>query len=364
VTDRVWLALALVPTLVLAACGSGSIGSKGGGPGEPVVLRMANPDGSMDYAPAAQYFINRLEKLSSGNVKVLPVLRWGNFATDAEQQVIRAVARGEVDLAAQIGPRRFATAGLTSFRAFAAPMLIDGNAMEKAVLKDDVIQEALTSLSRIGVIALAAHAELSQQKPIAASKPLLGPDDYRGITFYTYPSQDYAAAIRALGAKPTDDDRDAGVRDGRIQGFAQSLNAYTINQAERFAPYVTINVNLFSDFGVILANPRRLARLSPQQRAWIREAATETTARSLQLMTADDTYVAQLCGSGVRFAVASAADLAGLRRAFAPIYTELEKDAQTKAIIEKIEALKRTITPEPRPTIPSSCAWHPSSGGK
>jgi TRAP-type C4-dicarboxylate transport system substrate-binding protein len=350
----------LATTVAFVGCG-GAIGNKGGGPGDPVLLRLANPDGSMDYAPAAQYFIDRLQQLSSGNIKVLSELRWGNLAPDAEQQVLRAVAMGDVDLAIQIGPRDLATAGLAKFRAFQAPLLIESNTLEKAVFKEGIIEGTLTDLNEIGVVALAAFAQRSSAKPIAASRPLLGPDQYRGITFYTYPSHDYAAAIKALGARPTDQNRDAGVREGRIQGFAQALDAYTINHAEAFAPYVTINVNLFSGFGLLLANPRRLARLSPQQRAWIRQAAEEASARSLKLITEDDEYVAQLCGSGTRFAIASAVNLAGLRHAFDPIYADLERNAQMKTIIEKIEALKRSTRPDPVPGIPVKCAWRSAS---
>jgi hypothetical protein len=197
------------------------------------------------------------------------------------------------------------------------------------------------------------------RKPIAVKQPMLGPADWRGITFGTYKSQGQAQAIRALGATPMEvlgPSRDQALKDGKLQGFEMSLLVYQLNTLHVFAPYVTANVNLWPQMDVLLANPGRLAALTEQQRGWLQQAAADVALGSTDRADRDAQSLTSLCASGARFANASPADLAGLRKAFAPVYASLEQDPQTKASIEQIQALKQS-TPSGAPlAIPAGCA--------
>jgi TRAP-type transport system periplasmic protein len=363
----VTVAVACLSTIVAAGCKSGSIESKAGGPGEPVVLRLANTSAFLDYSPEVQYFVDRVEKLSSGNVRILVLNRWANSAPNSEQQLIRDVRNGTADLG-RTDPLDLAEAGAVAFRALRAPMLVDSYPLQQAMIEGGLASEMLRGSDAAGVMGLALLAGNSQ-KPIATGKPLLGPAEYRGITFYTYLSEGYTAGVRALGAIPIDDRAlaadptagglDGGVRKGRIRGFAKGLVAYAINGQQRIAPYVTLNVNLWSGMALLLANPRRFERLSPSQQAWLREAATDAAANSVTILDNEGRRIENLCDAGARFANASDADLFALRRAFDPVYTALERDATIKTLIEKIERLRRSIVPSPA-RIPSGCAWSAS----
>ena len=66
--------------LALAGCGL-QAGSKAGGPGTPVVLRMATRHGVPGYMPQVDpYLLNRVAKLSAGNVKIDMVYHVGENA--------------------------------------------------------------------------------------------------------------------------------------------------------------------------------------------------------------------------------------------------------------------------------------------
>jgi hypothetical protein len=106
---------------------------------------------------------------------------------------------------------------------------------------------------------------------------------------------------------------------------------------------------------VLFVNPARLAGLSAEQRGWLQEAARDAAARSTALADTDARSMRNACEAGARFADASEADLAALRVAFAPVYANLEMDAETKAFIERIEALKESTPAEARLTIPTAC---------
>lgn len=348
----VTLSLAAV---VAAGCTDGAGSEDKAGGSEPVVLKMANTGSNLPFTPALGYFVNRVNELSGGDLRIDMVYQWGNFSADAEQQVVLDVKAGKADLT-WAGTRVFDTLGVDSFRALQAPMLIDSYAVQDAVTKSDIPGQMLRGLDRIGVVGLAVVPS-SLPKLIAVNKPLLGPQDWRGITFQAYRSNVVAQAIRALGAQPTDTlgGLAAGLVDGSIQGFAKSLLTYQLNDTERLAPYVTANVNLWPGTGVLLANPGRLSRLSGEQRAWLFQAAGDAAARSTSLVEHEDQIVADVCQAGTRFAKASKADLAALRQALTLVYTSLEQDPQTKAFIARIEALKASTPADPPLTIPPGC---------
>jgi len=65
------------------------------------------------------------------------------------------------------------------------------------------------------------------------------------------------------------------------------------------------------------------------------------------------------CGDGAvgaRFATATPAALAGLRRAFSVVYRGLETDPRTSAFIRQIQALKKATPPGPAPAIRAGCS--------
>jgi TRAP-type C4-dicarboxylate transport system substrate-binding protein len=357
---RRWLAaLAVTGVVAVLAGGCSGAGSadKAGGSGEPVVLHLANFAGGLDQIPAVEYFVSQVKQRSGGNLRIQVASTWGDYAPDVEQQVVRAVAAGRVDLG-WVGTRALDTLGVTSFQALQAPMLIDSYALEQAVLASDIPGQMLSGLGRIGVDALAVLAD-GLHKPYGVKRPVVGVADWRGITFGTYSSQVQAQAIRSLGATPTPvigTRRDQALKDGRIQGFALDLFRYKLNTEEVFAPYVTANVNLWPQINVLLANPGQLGALTDQQRGWLRQAAQDAAGRSAALVDHDAEALRFVCDSGARFANASQADLTALDKAFAPVYASLEQDPQTKAFIQRIQALKRSTPAGPPLAIPAGCS--------
>jgi TRAP-type transport system periplasmic protein len=350
------VALAVIAAVVAGGCGGGGSGDKAGGAGEPVVLGMANTAGDLDVVPLIKDFVSQVKERSGGNLRIQVVNRWGEYADDAEQRVVRDVAAGKVDLG-WTAARVFDTLGVTSFQALQAPMLIDNYALEHAVITSDIPAQMMDGLSKVGVTGIGTLAD-GLRKPIAVKQPLLGLADWHGMTFGTYKSQGQAQAIRALGATPMvafGPVRDQALKDGQLQGFELDLYVYNHQVLTQRAPYVTANVNLWPQTDVLFANPGRLAALTGQQQGWLRQAAQDVAGRSASLTDRDSQILRNACQSGARFATASQADLAALGSAFAPVYASLEQDPQTKAFIQRIQALKQS-TPAPAPlAIPAGC---------
>jgi TRAP-type C4-dicarboxylate transport system substrate-binding protein len=300
--------------------------------------------------------VSQVKARSGGNLRIQVTSRWGDYADDAEQQVVRAVAAGKADLG-WAGARVFDTMGVTGFQALQAPMLIDSYALEQAVVASDMPGQMLQGLDKVGVRGLGVLPD-SLRKPIAVKHPVLGLGDWRGITFGTLKSAGQAQAIRSLGATPMEvfrRSRNEALLDGRLQGLEMDLFVYEHGGPVQPAPYVTANVTLWPQMDVLFANPSRLGALTGQQRGWLQQAAQDAAGRAAALADRDAQSLKNACRSGARFATASPADLAALRGAFAPVYASLERDPQTKAFIERIQALKRSAPAGAPLAIPAGC---------
>jgi TRAP-type C4-dicarboxylate transport system substrate-binding protein len=321
-----------------------------------VVLRIATVNSDLSYTPQIVYYADRVRQLSGGNVRLDQFHRVGNYAPAAEQQVVRGVAAGTFALGF-VGTRIFDTLGVKSFQALSAPMLIDSYPLERAVIGSGIPRQMLAGLGRLRVTGLAVLAD-GLHKPDAVTHPLLRPSDWAGITFATFTSSAQDQAIRALGARVSNlfgNPLRAAVRSGKVQGFEKNLLTDQLNQEQAVAPYVTANLNLWPQTQAVIANPARLAQLTPQQRGWLQQAARDAAARSTGLFNIDQDLVDGLCEAGARFANATPAEIAGLRTAFAPVYASLDHDPQTKAFIEQIQQLKQRTPAGPALVIPPGC---------
>jgi TRAP-type transport system periplasmic protein len=351
--------LALVLAAASAGCSASAGADKAGGQaGGPVVLRMAStPSGPSDAPPVAD-FIRRVGVLSGGSVQIQVINQWGEYAPGAEAQVVRAVAAGTVDLG-WAGSRVFDTMGVPGFGALSAPMLIDSYPLENAVLNSTLPARMLAGLSEVHVTGLAVLGDVLRH-PVAVHRPLLAPADWHGLSVGTYRSGVQEQAIRALSATPVvafGPYRTHDLASGAIQGFELDVQRYVTQGLAADARYITPNVVLWPQFDVLFANPARLASLTPQQRGWLEQAATDAARTSVSLVAGQNgPYIRQACAMGARFVTATPVDLAALRRSLSVVYQGLQTDPQTSAFLRQIQALKKTTPPGLAPAIPAGCA--------
>ena len=359
-SDRRHQALAVLLALLVSACAvQGPFGDKAGGvPGGKVVLALADVSSGLQERPPVAYFIRRVKALSGGNISIHVDYNWKSPDPNAEQQVVRATAAGTTIDLGIVGSRVFDTMGVTSLQALSAPMLIDSYSLEHSVLRSDMAKQMLAGVRRLNVAPLALIAN-GLRKPVAVARPLLGRREWRGINFGTYLSNVQEASIRALGAMPLvafSSLRVHFLQTGQLKGFEFNLLNYYANSYWSVARFITANVNLWPQVDVLIANPGSLAQLTSQQTGWLEEAAREAAARSVGMMVAaDNAVLPTICKKGTRFADASRSELASVRHAFAPVYSYLEENRQTRSFISRIEGLKRSTPAGAALAIPKGC---------
>ena len=102
----------------------------------------------------------------------------------------------------------------------------------------------------------------------------------------------------------------------------------------------TANVTLYPKVNSLVVDEEAWSELTDEQRDTLREAALWTLGRILETTVAASEAARAHCERGGRVVLADEADVAAMREAVQPVYAELEHDADTKALIGSIQALK------------------------
>jgi hypothetical protein len=204
----------------------------------------------------------------------------------------------------------------------------------------------LGSLDGSGVVGLGLTVG-PLRRPFAAKAPLLDPHDWKGITFRSYNSPIQAAAIKALGATPVNHGLDwiDAVRDGSLRGAEFDVAQYAKNNYGKIAGQVTSNVVLWPKMHVLSVSQKRFDTLSPEQKTWVREAASRAVQASATATYDESTVAKQLCGEGVSFHRASPAQIEALRIALRPVEQQLTADPANGRLLSQIRGLAVDDTP-------------------
>jgi TRAP-type C4-dicarboxylate transport system substrate-binding protein len=332
-------ALLAASALTVAAC-SGSSGDKAGGTEkqEPVVLELASITGTIQ--PPLQVFADEVVRRSDGTLRIEFVPEWRGGDPDAERGTIKDVKAGKVDMA-WVGARVFDRLGVRSFQPLLAPLLVDSYELEARVFESGIPRSMVDDLGELGVVEIGVLPG-QIQRLLGVGHPFLRPSEFDGqviggaeneLAVRTF--QTLGARLEALPVGGTLEDLDAAVLQ---------LAAIWDNRYNKHAKYVSANVNLWPRPLVIFAGKEAFESLTPKQQAVLREAATAAVPGALEAARAEDDYAAlQLCRRGLTFAHASESELAELRTALEPLYTELRADAETRSKLDAIMKLKSEV---------------------
>lgn len=161
-------------------------------PSTPVVLTLATGD----EAFAAAY-AEAVSRLSGGTMRI--DVRVGRGAqANYDRFTVDDVRKGKAQLGS-VGARVWDTLGVTSFRALLAPFLVDSLALRRRVMQSPLVPRLLAGLDRAGVVGLAVVPG-PVRRPFGVTRPLAGPQDYRGATIGIKFGGVARATLDALGA--------------------------------------------------------------------------------------------------------------------------------------------------------------------
>jgi TRAP-type C4-dicarboxylate transport system substrate-binding protein len=339
------LVVLLVVIAVLAGCTGPGLDKAGGTRARPpVVLTLAS---SLGDSWELDGFAGEVRRLSAGTMQIDVRSRWRSGQVKFETGLIGDVRAGKADLGV-VGSRAWDSAGVTSFQALDAPLLISSYALQDRVLRSPIIGQMLQGLGPLGLAGIGVLPG-TLRKPLGITRPLLKPSDYAGLRIGITQSLVAAATMRALGATPVP--VPAGRAITGLDAIEQQISTIQGNQYGKAVKYLTANVNLWPRPIVLFANGKAWAALTPAQQRILRQAVTDDQAAETNVVRGNErTDTAALCRAGkLRFLTASPADVTALRRAVQPVYDQLQRDPQTRGYLRHIEAMRKGIPPEPAP---------------
>jgi TRAP-type C4-dicarboxylate transport system substrate-binding protein len=349
--------IAIVILAMTAACQTTQGADKTGG--DTVVLTLATFEGQpnsngQNHGPEA--FVENLGKVSGGRVKVELKTDYGDGAADAESKVVRAIAAGEVD-GGWPSTRAFARGWVPGLEVVEAPMTITSYAAQKALVSGPVAGKLLARLDGSGMVGLGL-AVGPLRRPFAANQPLLGPEDWKGISFRVFNSPVQADAVRALGATPADLSFSYidQINEGTLRGAEFDIAGYEETGGGTQAGNVTANVVLWPKVFVLALSQKRFDALTSQQQGWVREAAAQAVKASVDAPYDETPAARTLCEQGVRFRDATSGQLQGLRSRFRPVLDKLAADPTSAQLLGDIQAIAAQHPGPDTPAVPASCA--------
>lgn len=345
--------IAIVATITAIVVTSGCAGgaeNKAGG--ETITLDFASIDGE----GRDKEFADAIEKVSDGRIRVNTQWVYGDGAAEAEADLIRAIASGELD-GGWPSTRAFAAADIPGLAAVEAPLVITNHEAVAALVEGDARDTILSTLEDTGVVGVGLVAG-ALRRPFSANAPLLGPEDWGGKRFRVYNSETQEQVVRALGAEPANlsfswiDE----VRRGSLDGAEFDVGGYWRNGYGTEAGNVTSNVVLWPKVSVLSMSERRWASLSDQQREWIAAAAEQVAAASAAVDHDEDATAALLCDAGLKFFAASPSQLDAMAAAVAPVIDALAANEVTAPVLEVVQRAAQDHPGVAEVSVPAECS--------
>jgi TRAP-type C4-dicarboxylate transport system substrate-binding protein len=333
------IAAALATPLSLGACGGEDTQRAGGAPAATTkVLRLANANGSTDEL---QRFIDQVEKVSNGRLRIEPVNDWRAGERAYEAGLIQDVKAGKADLG-WVGSRALAAAGVKSFEPLHAPFLIDSYELQDQILAGDGDERMLADLEGIGLAGVAVLPGPLQY--LQLDREVDGPAGLAGLRIGYYDSPLHEAALTALGAQPTAIATGGSIRD--LNGVGVQAAAIQGNGYLNTAKYTVADMPLWPRPLVVFANDESWTSLPEADRDLILKAAEQARAGMLvALLEHEQAAIQGMCKAGARMVNLGDNGRARMQRATESLLAELRDDLATREAMAEIESLHAAGSP-------------------
>jgi len=351
------LALCLVMSVVLAACGgtsssTSSQNSSGGSNQSNQSSQSSQSEGASvtinightvaeahTYHKASLKFAELVDERTNGRVK-FQIFPAGQLGNDIE--LLEQVMNGELDMAI-VGSANFSGFNDT-LDAYSLPFLIDSYDVEMKLVNSEINQEILGVLDdTLGVVGLSmfegglVHFGNTQHS-------IKSPEDLKGLRIRVVPSDLVIMTMEQFGSTPTPmvfTEIYSGLQTNVIDGVLTTLDAFVTSKFYEVINYIDlVGQNPFP--GVLTINKKLFDSLSAEDQQILREAAVESAVYYLeQINDLDKEKIETLKASGVEVNALTDAEKQVFIDASAPIYDLYRsKNPLIGKFIDEVMAMK------------------------
>jgi tripartite ATP-independent transporter DctP family solute receptor len=301
--------------------------------GAPVTMKLGyNTVRQYPHARAIERFVNRVAERTGENfqIQTFPSEQAGN-----ERAMLDSLMLGNLDIA-KVSTGVIANV-VPEFGVFDLPYVFrDQDHMMKAV-NGPVGQSLAKKLEETGVIVL-FWMEQGTRSFYTVAKPIVTPDDLKGLKIRTTNSPVMVDTINALGATATPmgfGDLYLGLKTGAVDGAENAPDAIWYAKQNEVSKYLSLTNHFRTPVAVVM-NKQKFDALSPEYQEILKQAAIETQEWSGTLYSrVSDALLDKLTASGM---TVSKVDEAPFRKAVEPVY---EKDgADFGTLLDDIRAIQ------------------------
>lgn len=320
---------ALIAALILTAAACERQGGK--------IILMAADDHPLEY-PTTQglVFMDRyLDEKTGGRIRldIFPNKTLGEEKVTIEQTQlgILDVNRININPLVQISPE---------LGVLALPYIFRDEAHMHAVLDGEIGEELLRSMEGRNLIGL-CYYDSGARSFYNTQRPISRPADLQGLKFRVQKSEIMIDMVKALGGSPVPmafGEVYTSLQTGVIQGAENNWPSYQYTGHFQPAKYYCLDQHSMAPEMVIMSR-RTWERLSPEDRALIREAALASVPHQRKLWRDLEIEAEKIIRANGNV-ITEIPDKTEFIRAMDPVYDKHVKDARMKDLVRRIRAVK------------------------
>ena len=253
-----------------------------GGGGSRVVLKLGHAlDQSHPVHAGMVFMADRLRELSGGSVElqIFPNAQLGSEAEMIEQLQRGALAIVKTSAASMEG-------FVPEMAVFGLPYLFRDENHYWRVLEGPVGRDLLKTGERVGMYGL-CYYDSGSRSFYTSSRPVLKPEDVRGLKIRVLPSRMAMDMISTLGGSPTPipwGELYTALQQGMVDGAENNPPSLLTSRHYEVAKHFSINEHTRVP-DIVVCSQRIWEGLSPEVRRWVQQAADESVTYQRKLWT-------------------------------------------------------------------------------
>lgn len=281
---------------------------------------------------AAQKFAELVEQKTDGRVKV-EVFPNGSLYSDGEE--LDALLRGDVQMIAPSFSK--VTELVPEWQMLDLPFLFRNDDDVRRVFTGEIGAELLGMLEAKKIKGLALWSNGFKQM-MSTTRPLIAPDDFRGLRFRIMPSEVIEKQFRLLGGEPVAVSFDhvyRALEQHEFDGQENTISNIYSKSFYKFQPYITISNHGYLGYAVMM-NQAFWDHLPKDIQQKITEAMAEATQWNLQESKAQNERELQQLKrrEDVHLYLLSETEKRRWERKLAPLYQEFTRQFGSRLLNE------------------------------
>jgi len=285
---------------------------------------------------AAKQFAQNVEKRTNGEIKIAI---YPNNALGSPPEVLEQVIMGSIDMSLS-GQDQLAK-HVRLFDSVGIPFSINGYDHMDRILDGPFKDWAAPQVDKLGLVFLSSW-EWGFRQITNSKRPILSPDDVKGLKIRTPPAMSYQAAIEALGGNVQTisfSELVMAMRQGVVDGQENPISVIYDLKLYESQPYISIVNYLYSSM-CHLVSKRVWDKMTPEQQKIVAEESDAARLLMRKLVRdAEAQQIEEMKAKGIRI---DTPDLAPFKAMMGPAYEKIKKNIGEENFNKWMEMAKAT----------------------